>query len=211
MVEGSGQFLSPPAVPLLVPLVVVRRGSPIRACLAHKKSAQKTLETGVLWEVHPATGALVPAAAELRIASLRDMGGWYLAEAQDEARHEAGSTQDDSGAPRAAGGKAAPVFSRDNKKSGETNHQDVLQAICDLAVERKKSRPEGSYTAHLFNEGEQKIRKKVGEEAVEVVLAQTEEDMANEIADLFYHLAVLLAEKNIPLSACLAKLEARRR
>lgn len=159
----------------------------------------------MLWEVHPATGVVVPAPAELCIASLRDMGGWYYAEAQDEA----GGDQDVSV------GAAAPDFLVDDKKPpkkpDEKKHQNILQAICDLAVERKKNRPEGSYTTHLFNEGEQKIRKKVGEEAVEVVLAQTDEDMANEIADLFYHLAVLLAEKNIPLSACLAKLEARRR
>jgi phosphoribosyl-ATP pyrophosphohydrolase/phosphoribosyl-AMP cyclohydrolase len=75
-----------------------------------------------------------------------------------------------------------------------------LNALMRVLRARHESRPEGSYSAYLFNEGRDKILKKIGEEATEVVIAakgQGRERMISEIADLVYHLSVLLVDEGI--------------
>jgi len=72
--------------------------------------------------------------------------------------------------------------------------------LYETILERKASPEEGSYTSYLFDKGLDKILKKVGEECTEVIIASKEEDkdeLVGELNDLFYHLAVLMAEKNI--------------
>ena len=74
---------------------------------------------------------------------------------------------------------------------------DKLYAII---CQRKEDLPPGSYTAHLLREGEDELLKKVGEEAVEVILAakaQGDQRLVEEIADLTYHVLVLLAARNL--------------
>lgn len=69
-----------------------------------------------------------------------------------------------------------------------------------------------SYVAHLHSRGPAVIARKVGEEAVETVtaaLAGTREELVGEVADLLFHLLVLLAEKDVPLADVLAELERR--
>jgi phosphoribosyl-ATP pyrophosphohydrolase len=85
----------------------------------------------------------------------------------------------------------------------------TLQAIIH---ERKADPRPGSYTAGLFAAGEDEIVKKVGEEAVEVILAvkgQGDERVISETADLFYHLLVLLAQRGLTLEQVEAELERR--
>ena len=69
--------------------------------------------------------------------------------------------------------------------------------------------PEGSYTTHLFEKGEEKIRKKTGEEAIELLLARERSDIVYEAADLIYHMMVLLEVKEIPIGEVLGELESR--
>ncbi len=76
----------------------------------------------------------------------------------------------------------------------------VLDEVYATIKDRKARPKEGSYTTYLFNEGIDKILKKVGEESAEVIIAakgDSEEDLINETSDLLYHLSVLLNEKNI--------------
>ena len=75
-----------------------------------------------------------------------------------------------------------------------------IQSLYELIQTRKIQMPENSYTTYLFTEGRDKIVKKVGEEAIEVVLAataQTRERLVEEIADLTYHVLVLMAQQGI--------------
>ncbi|EFR94775.1 phosphoribosyl-ATP diphosphatase [Listeria innocua] len=76
---------------------------------------------------------------------------------------------------------------------------------------RKNQPKEGSYTNYLFEKGLDKILKKVGEETTEVVIAakNNDEELISEIADLTYHLLVLLAEKDIPLEHIKKELQSR--
>lgn len=80
-------------------------------------------------------------------------------------------------------------------------------------VEDRRDRPEeGSYTCYLFEKGVDKIAKKTGEEAVELVIAAKngdKEEIVGECADLFYHTLVLLANAGVKLSDVCAELEDR--
>lgn len=92
--------------------------------------------------------------------------------------------------------------------------ESALRAAYDVILDRKAHPQEGSYTAYLFREGIDKILKKVGEEATEVVIAAKNPErtpLVNEAADLIYHLLVLLAERGTAPGEVLAELAARRR
>ena len=90
----------------------------------------------------------------------------------------------------------------------------TLTRLARTVAERARTRPPGSYTATLLDAGVVKIAQKVGEEAVETVVAATAEDqsrLASEAADLLYHLLVLFAAKQLPLDRVLEELESRAR
>jgi phosphoribosyl-ATP pyrophosphohydrolase/phosphoribosyl-AMP cyclohydrolase len=75
-----------------------------------------------------------------------------------------------------------------------------LERLLRTLRSRYDERPEGSYSAYLFNEGRDKILKKIGEEATEVVIAakgQSQERLISELADLVYHLSVLMVDEGI--------------
>lgn len=79
----------------------------------------------------------------------------------------------------------------------------TLQQLFDLICARRGSAPAGSYTARLLAAGEDEIVKKMGEEAVEVILAakgQGNERVISEVADLYYHSLVLLAARGLTLA-----------
>lgn len=88
----------------------------------------------------------------------------------------------------------------------------IIQELETLIAKREAERPEGAYTTYLFNEGVDKILKKVGEEAAEVIIASKNRDhdeLKWEVADLLYHLLVLLREQKLPLDEVLRVLEER--
>ncbi|MDR3551750.1 MAG: phosphoribosyl-ATP diphosphatase, partial [Clostridia bacterium] len=77
---------------------------------------------------------------------------------------------------------------------------DTLSELYEVILGRKAEPQEGSYTCYLFEKGLDKILKKVGEEASEVIIAAKNGDngeTTGEIADLFYHIFVLMAEQGI--------------
>ena len=90
----------------------------------------------------------------------------------------------------------------------------VLRDLYQVVLGRKAERQEGSYTCYLFEQGLDKILKKVGEESAETIIAAKNGEAARtveEISDLLYHLMVLLAAQDIPLEAVLEELERRSR
>ena len=90
---------------------------------------------------------------------------------------------------------------------------DVLSGLYSLVEERKQKRPEGSYTSYLFDQGLDKILKKVGEESAETMIAAKNEDrneLAKESCDLLYHLIVLLVERGVALTDLRDELVRRR-
>jgi phosphoribosyl-AMP cyclohydrolase / phosphoribosyl-ATP pyrophosphohydrolase len=90
----------------------------------------------------------------------------------------------------------------------------VLTRLGQTIAERARTKPAESYTASLLAGGIAKVAQKVGEEAVETVVAATSEDearLASEAADLVYHLLVLLEAKQLPLERVLEELARRAR
>ena len=82
----------------------------------------------------------------------------------------------------------------------ETNSAFSLEGLYSLLLQRKNDKPEGSYTTYLFEKGVDKILKKIGEESTEVIIAGKADDKREtvyEIADLAYHVMVLMVEMGI--------------
>ena len=93
-----------------------------------------------------------------------------------------------------------------------TRQSFSADGLMELLAGRKAEKPEGSYTTYLFEKGLDKILKKVGEEATEVIIAGKAEDKREtvyEIADLAYHVMVLMTEAGISLDDVRAELAAR--
>jgi phosphoribosyl-ATP pyrophosphohydrolase len=87
-----------------------------------------------------------------------------------------------------------------------------LMELYNVVMERKANFEEGSYTCYLFSKGEDKICKKCGEEATEMVIAaknNDNEELKNEVADLLYHIVVLCAEKGLNFADVEAELSKR--
>ena len=94
----------------------------------------------------------------------------------------------------------------------DTRSDFTLEGLYQLLEGRKRDMPEGSYTSYLFEKGLDKILKKVGEECTEVIIAGKAEDRREtvyEIADLAYHVMVLMVEAGIPLSEVQKELASR--
>lgn len=94
----------------------------------------------------------------------------------------------------------------------EAGFGGTIQQLYHLIEKRKETRPEGSYTTKLFEQGIDKIVKKLGEEAVETVIAaknDSSERIVEESADLLYHLMVMLVEKGVTLEEIQAELAKR--
>jgi phosphoribosyl-ATP pyrophosphohydrolase len=175
--------------------VVLDAAGQVRALVRmDAKAFRKSMESGELWVWHD--GRVLPLEATRGVAvQVREAAGWY------EARLEtAASQQGDGQAERPPASPARP---------GPT--AGVLHDLEQLIVERRRTLPEGSYTSYLFREGTPKIRKKLGEEAIEVITATTAAAVATEAADLLYHLLVLLAAEEVSLAQVLEVLAARAR
>ncbi|MBH0169505.1 bifunctional phosphoribosyl-AMP cyclohydrolase/phosphoribosyl-ATP diphosphatase HisIE [Fictibacillus sp. 18YEL24] len=88
----------------------------------------------------------------------------------------------------------------------------ILTELQEIIAKREHEMPEGAYTTYLFEHGVDKILKKVGEEAGEVIIAaknRDAEELKWEVSDLFYHVLVLLQEQKVPLDEILATLKER--
>jgi len=105
-------------------------------------------------------------------------------------------------------------FHRSDGKQGSSDRFAIINELESVIAKREAEMPEGSYTTYLFEKGIDKILKKVGEEAAEVIIAaknRSHEELKWEVADLIYHLLVLLREQKLPLDAVLEVLEERHR
>ena len=91
-------------------------------------------------------------------------------------------------------------------------HDDILQTVYRVILERKANPSSESYTASLIRKGNDKILKKLGEEATELVIAGkggVRDEIVYETADLFFHTLVLLGYHEIPLDAVYDELRRR--
>ena len=99
----------------------------------------------------------------------------------------------------------------EDKKDADAAY--VLNELVEVAQDRKANPQPGSYTNYLFDKGEDKILKKVGEEAAEVVIAgknKSVDEISYETADLLYHLSVMLVDNGMTWQDVYRELEKRR-
>ena len=99
--------------------------------------------------------------------------------------------------------------------AGDASADEILDELFAVIEDRRRELPEDSYTASLFTheKGENAVLEKLGEETTELVLAAKDDDhdeIAHESADIVYHLLVLLAMKDVPLSTLREELASRR-
>ncbi|REL33494.1 phosphoribosyl-ATP diphosphatase [Rhodohalobacter sp. SW132] len=93
--------------------------------------------------------------------------------------------------------------------------KEEIEFIYDLErllITRKADKPKGSYSSKLFKKGIDKIAQKLGEEAIETIIAsknKKDSEVINESADLIYHLLVLLVERDIPLDSVIQEMMLR--
>ena len=100
----------------------------------------------------------------------------------------------------------APVFESDELS------QFTMDGLYELLLGRKEKLPEGSYTTYLFRKGIDKILKKIGEESTEVIIASKADDKKEtvyEIADLAYHVMVMMVEMGISVDDIRKELASR--
>jgi phosphoribosyl-ATP pyrophosphohydrolase/phosphoribosyl-AMP cyclohydrolase len=201
----------------LVPVVTQesRSGDVLMVAFANQDALDRTLATGlahyfsrsrgVLWQKGE-TSAHIQRVVEVRL----DCDGdtlLYRVEQTGPACHTGTRTCFSTVIGR-TGGQA------DGNRAEEDPGGHVLSRLAHTIASRAVDKPEGSYTAGLLAGGVGKASQKVGEEAVEVVIAANSEDderLASEAADLLYHLLVLLQARGVPLDAVLRELETRAR
>ena len=92
------------------------------------------------------------------------------------------------------------------------SNNEILAQLTDILEQRKSAEPDSSYVASLYNKGLDAILKKVGEEATETVMAAKDGDkdkLVYEVADLWFHTMILLADQNLSADDVLAELARR--
>ncbi len=95
-------------------------------------------------------------------------------------------------------------------KTEKVSH--ILLALYNLILERKNCKKEASYTSYLFDEGKDKILKKIAEEAGEIIIASknnSKKELIYEISDFIYHLIVLMVEEGVEFDDVLNELNKR--
>jgi phosphoribosyl-ATP pyrophosphohydrolase/phosphoribosyl-AMP cyclohydrolase len=199
----------------LVPVVTQesRSGDVLMVAFANRDALDRTLATGlahyfsrsrgVLWQKGE-TSSHIQRVVEVRLDCDGDTV-LYRVDQTGPACHTGTRTCFSTVISGAAG-------QRDSDSPNEDPGGHLLSRLARTIAQRASERPRGSYTAELLAGGVGKASQKVGEEAVEVVVAANSEDderLASEAADLLYHLLVLLQARGVPLDVVLQVLERR--
>jgi phosphoribosyl-ATP pyrophosphohydrolase len=155
------------------------------------------------WEVNlTESGTADPGASNPGTAHLGTAGpSQEKVEDAGDAPHHSGRPESSSAEPTVEAGQPGSAGGTDS----------VLSSLGEIIAERHRTMPEGSYTTHLFSKGAEKIRKKVGEEAVEFILAAEPDQIRSEGADLIYHMMVLLESEGLRMEQVFAELDRRHR
>ncbi|MDI9419134.1 MAG: bifunctional phosphoribosyl-AMP cyclohydrolase/phosphoribosyl-ATP diphosphatase HisIE [Bacillota bacterium] len=208
----------------LIPVIIQDRDSQVlMLAYMNQEALDRTLATGYtwfysrsrqrLWQKGETSGHRQRVAAitadcdhDTLLVTVEQIGPGACHEGYESCFHypikEGDLQADEAGVP-------APVF--DPKAA---YGPQILHQLYELISERRQHPKEGSYTNYLFDQGIDKILKKMGEEVAEVIIAaknQAPDQLVYEVSDLLYHLLVLLVEKQISPKQIWQELEARRK
>jgi len=201
------------------PLVIRTESRIIDVLLMNHKAFTKTIEQSRLWYLHRDTGRVLPREGIADLIEIKSFSSWYEAVVSEPDKKEEEK-------PVFETDRESPAALRRNQDKMERTEPEaayfqdpgfypeqlsgpVLSGLEYTIRERLMTMPEGSYTTHLFASGREKIRKKTGEEAIEVLLADTPEQLIYEAADLLYHLSVLLVSENLSYEQVCSELQRR--
>lgn len=209
-------------------LIEDEAGRLLTSAVINEKGFSKSRENGLLWTVDLSTGRLLPFGNMdvpfLTLSKETTCIGKEYAKAvvsdevinklsticQKEAAEERSETEKKTGENTLNIEDFAPNSPENSDLYAEEHFPArFLKSLAQVIHKRHTDMPEGSYTTHLFQKGESKIRKKVGEEAVELVLASTPQDVIYEAADLIYHMMVMLENNGLSLGDVLRELKGR--
>lgn len=198
---------------LLTVVKIVSKKRGLFACaVTNEKGYRKSLENGNLWVVYPETGRLLPYWGEERFLQIEEKKEFIEVLYSDETIEK---IVKNCGKPVENVDKCTcnsnlePVDNIKNEKLLTLLIGESLLKLEKTIQDRHAQMPEGSYTTHLFKSGGEKIRKKTGEEAIELLLAKAKKEIIYESADLLYHLMVLLESERISLKEIIEELNSR--
>ena len=179
----------------ILPYAVISEDDSIVSMLqTNEKGYKKSIENKQIWAVNPETQRLLPVEGYGTARAFREKNGWYEVVVRSGVSTEAGETDSSDDPPPQTTG---------------SGRSEIIERLYAVIEQRKKDMPEGSYTTHLFNSGMLKIKKKTGEEAVELLLAEDHDEIVFEASDLIYHMLVLLAAAGIKPEEIFQELESR--
>ena len=183
-------------------IILDEKGEVADLCVTNEKGYRKSIENSDIWILNPETGRLLPHERGFTAVGFSEKDDWYEARvAADEA--EAGKTVS------AAADESVTEKNAIEQPAPGGAPSAVIDRLFKVIEERRRTLPEGSYTTHLFNSGMPKIKKKTGEEAVELLLAETKDEITYEAADLVYHMLVLLSAAGISPDEVFEELKGR--
>lgn len=181
----------------LVPAVLQDHftGQVLMVAYMNRASLEKTLETGRCWFFSRSRKELWEKGAT--------SGNYqYVQEIRCDCDGDVILVQVKSAGPACHTGRVSCFDGDDAGQSSATIFFDMVDELSQVLHERNLKRPAGSYSTKLFDAGVREIAKKLGEEGVELAIAAIDENdhrFAEEAADLFYHLLVLLEARGISL------------
>jgi len=184
----------------LIPAIVrdARSGDVLTLAWMNAQSLQKTIESGETWFWSRSRNEL-----------------WHKGATSGNTQKVVDISPDcDSDALLVSVIPAGPACHTGTRSCFDAAPRRMLDRLMDVLRDRREKRPDGSYSASLFNAGRSKILKKINEEATEVVMAATHEGRErtlSEIADLLFHLSALLVDEGIDWTDIEAELEKRER
>lgn len=195
----------------LIPAVVQDETTKEVLTLAYmnKESLNKTIETGETWFYSRsrqelwhkgATSGNIQKVTEIRVDCDQDALTVFVQPAGPACHTGAVSCFSET------------LWENEEKPAEKEARFAIIEELEALLAVREQEKPEGSYTTYLFEEGVDKILKKVGEEASEVIIAaknRDKQELTWESADLLYHWLVLLQEQKLPLDDVLNRLKER--
>ncbi|MCY8074013.1 bifunctional phosphoribosyl-AMP cyclohydrolase/phosphoribosyl-ATP diphosphatase HisIE [Bacillus haynesii] len=191
----------------LIPAIVQDAASKEVLTLAYmnKESFEKTLETKETWFFSRSRGELWhKGATSGNIQRVKDI--------RLDCDQDALIVLVEPAGPACHTGSYSCFSTGEHIRQTDGGRFDIINELETVIAKRQAEMPEGAYTTYLFGEGVDKILKKVGEEAAEVIIAaknRDPEELKWEAADLLYHLLVLLREQSLSLDDVLGVLKER--
>lgn len=186
----------------LVPVIVqdARTREVLTLAYMNRESLARTIETGETWFWSRSRNEL-----------------WHKGETSGNTQQVVGLTSDcDNDAIVVLVNPVGPACHTGARSCFNVENTDFDGSLTDLyqlIQSRERERPAGSYTTYLFDKGLDKILKKVGEESAETIIAAKNAEhklLVEEVADLFYHLVVLLVARRVSLDEIRGELAKRR-